>query len=67
MHSGGGRGCDVARCGGGFYRFCSRLVVDFDPMVVVVGLMLVMVDGTAVAGLMSVGVGMARFMGLFRP
>ena len=36
-------------------------------MEVVVGLMLAMVDGTAVAGLMSVGVGMARFMGLFQP
>ena len=34
---GGGKGCDVARCGGGFYMFCFRLVVDFDPMVVVVG------------------------------
>ena len=37
VHSGGGRGCDVAQCGGGFYGFCSQLVVEFDLVVVVVG------------------------------
>lgn len=27
----------VVHSGGGFYQFCSQLVVDFDPMVGVVG------------------------------
>lgn len=49
-------------CGFCWWRWWWVLLVK-----VVVGLMLAVVDGIVVVGLMSVGVGMAGFMGLFRP